>query len=241
MFFALNTSRATLSDLNEDLVNAFTQVKVAPAELANRLSCIPSSEKVYHMLRAITPRATSARAVRFIYLNRHCWGGLYRENKMGQFNVPYGNRSHSSILNRRVIQLASESLRGSEVRLYHGDFSRFVASARAGDVVYCDPTYREGRRSRFDRYGRDVFTWNDQERLARAARRAADRGAVVVVSNAPSSAIWDLYPGSIQVSVVRRQGIAPGLPRSHRTENLFILDPERRWSDWSGLGPTSVP
>ncbi len=241
MFFALNVQSATLSDLNGELINAFQHVRNAPTELTTKLARLRSSRKVYSVLRSANPRSGLARAVRFIYLNRHCWGGLYRENQAGRFNVPYGDRTHAYTLKRRLIERASQQLTGARVRLYQGDFARFLRSAGKGDVVYCDPTYREVTRRQFDRYGPDVFDWDDQERLARIARGAAVRGAVVVVSNASCYGVRELYPEAAQISVVRRRGISPSLPDLDRTEYLFVLDPERRWAEWSTLGPILRP
>src|SRR5438094_7651972 len=124
--------------------------------------------------------------VRFIYLNRNCWGGLYRENKNKAFNVPYGGggRNHKSLARGSALEAAAKSLRRKGVRLKVCEFHSILSYAGTGDVVYCDPTYRRQTRDHFDRYGADVFDWNDQKHLASLAQRAFERGALVIISNA---------------------------------------------------------
>jgi hypothetical protein len=103
-------------------------------------------------------------------------------------------------------------------------------------VVYCDPTYREVTRSKFDRYGKLVFSWEDQQRLATLAAAAAGRGALVVVSNTGCADVRGLYSRARHVQVQRRKGLGPSRCAGLRHEYLYILGPARR-----PLPPDALP
>jgi len=110
------------------------------------------------------------KAVKFLYLNRTAFAGMYRLNKKGKFNVPFngGERGTSCLCETPILFDASRSLR--HVKLLEADFERVIREAGAGDVVYCDPTYTVAHSNNgFIRYNENNFSWRDQERLIIAA------------------------------------------------------------------------
>ena len=107
--------------------------------------------------------------------------------------------------------------------------------------MYCDPTYSDVTRSQFDRYGKTIFRWEDQERLARLAATACEKGAVVVLSNTTCNGIRDLYRGAGVVEVTRRKGLGPQGNDNKQVEYLLVLDPDRKWSGWDKIGPVRRP
>jgi DNA adenine methylase len=232
---------AFLSDTNEDLVNTYKEVAKHPEELLNLLSRMPSSREFYNKLRGQASGSPEERAARFIYLNRNCYGGIYRENLQGMFNVPYGggSRNHIKLCNNGVIGAASHLLSSSEVTIKCCDFEIPLSLARSGDVVYCDPTYRTVDRQHFDRYGKNIFNWSDQIRLSRLCIKAYERGSLVIVSNASFSAVKELYPSAQVIELFRRKGLGPRKsPVIHR-EYLLILDPLNQLEDWKAIGNLS--
>lgn len=238
MFFRLAPPRALLSDLNPDLINAFRMVSLRPLEIARRLGLLPSNRATYDAIRSATPSDPVDQAVRFVYLNRNCWGGLYRENRYGYFNTPWGGgeRHHLGLARDGTLERVAESLRQDGIELQASDFEASVDRAGNGDVVYCDPTYRPRTRRQFDRYGKTIFDWGDQERLAAAVWRAFKRGSMVLVSNTSCLGVCELYHGAGLVKVDRRKGLAPNKSETSDTEYLFILDPVHRWVNWSRVG-----
>src|SRR5262249_5252509 len=140
MFFAVAPRAASLSDLNEELINCFRQVRDRPETLLRRLRLIPVSKKAYYALRDSSPTTDTERAVRFIYLNRTCYGGLYRTNLKGEFNVPYGggSRTPAVLWEQQLLQRSSSVLRRGVCDLRVGDFEQLLQYASKGDVVYCD-------------------------------------------------------------------------------------------------------
>jgi DNA adenine methylase len=243
MFFAVQPGKAILSDQNEDLVAAFKQVAKHHKAITNRLTRMAATAEEYYRVRRKVPSSEIDRAVRFIYLNRNCYGGLYRENQSGVFNVPFGGgeRNHTGLCSNGLLSEASSSLSQTGVELRVSDFGDTLKQARAGDVVYCDPTYREVTRRQFDRYGKNVFLWEDQKRLARLAVEAYNKGAVVVTSNTTCDGIRDLYQKAGVVRVSRPKGLAPSSQHKNLIEYLLILDPLHDWPFWEGLGSLLKP
>src|SRR5207247_983720 len=134
------------------------------------------------------PRTAISRAARLIYLTNLSFNGIYRLNFRGEFNVPYGHRSHRRPVEPTLIRTASSLLRAAQVRC--DDFEVTLRRARVGDVVYLDPPYTVAHSNNgFIRYNARLFSWCDQQRLAIGARRAADRGAFVVVTNADHESV----------------------------------------------------
>jgi DNA adenine methylase len=150
---------------------------------------------------------------------------MYRLNSQGRFNVPYGGglRTPNILWERDLILQASKSLHG--VRLRVSDFARTMANAGPGDVVYCDPTYTVAHNNNaFIRYNEKNFSWKDQMRLAASARRAAARGATVLVSNAHHSSIIELYRGAEMRLFTRKSLVSRDASRRRDVrECLFVL------------------
>jgi DNA adenine methylase len=238
VFFALQPTRATLGDLNADLINVYEQVVCHAAQLERTLERMPVSKREYYSVRGSRPKRGLATAVRFIYLNRTCFGGLHRTNKQGEFNVPYGggSRTPEIVYRDHLLTKCAVVLRSANVRLVAGDYGSLVDSADAGDVVFCDPTYRSAGRGRFDRYGPTVFSWQDQIRLARAALAAYSRGAVVVVMNVDEAEVAALYRTATAIAVEKTKCIGNRAKSTDRhREVLLVLDPLGHQDLWANL------
>jgi DNA adenine methylase len=166
-----------------------------------------NSEKDYYRIRRARPRAAAVRAARLIYLTGLSFNGIYRLNFAGDFNVPYGHRVHRRPAAPTQIRATSDALQGALLRC--GDFEASIAEAEDGDVVYLDPPYTVAHSNNgFIRYNARLFSWSDQERLARLADAAAKRGALVIVSNAEHGSVRSLYPGFSEIRVARASTIA---------------------------------
>ena len=128
----------------------------------------------------------------FVYLNRHCFNGLCRYGPSG-FNVPAGRYKTVSAPLDEITQF-SERLKSS-LKIHSGDFEKLMDEADSNSVVYCDPPYFPlSATSSFTQYsGGDDFGKDAQLRLANAAQGAAERGAVVLISNHDVPACVDLY------------------------------------------------
>lgn len=165
VFFVLRPQRAVLSDVNDDLVNTYVQVRDHHHEVTALLKELPLSRKDYYRVRDEEPDNVIERAARFLYLNRTAFGGIYRLNKAGKFNVPFGGgeRTPEILWKEKLLEKASAALHS--VNLLNADFESLLAAAKPGDVVYCDPTYTVSHENNsFRRYNEKNFSWEDQRK-----------------------------------------------------------------------------
>jgi DNA adenine methylase len=223
VFFWLQPQTAVLSDINQDLINTYCVVRRHPKKLMAGISNLTVSKSAYYRLRSSAPTDSVERAIRFIYLNRTAFSGLYRVNSSGRFNVPYGGgeRTPQILLDTPLLLNASKVLTNAEIKCC--DFEEILGFAKRGDVVYCDPTYTVTHDSNgFIRYNERNFSWKDQQRLAKAATRAAQKGVTVLVSNAHHEAIRGLYPGA-KFAILERQSTLCANSSKRRTVNEFLI------------------
>jgi len=206
VFLALQPARAVLSDNNAELIESLDVLRSAPDGVLERLWRFSNSADCYYSVRASRPTTPVGAAARFIYLNRTCWGGIYRLNRRGEFNVPFGD-SGRVICRKRDLEENARSL--SRAKLLCRDFETSMGQAKAGDVIYADPPYTtKGQNNGFVRYNERLFAWKDQKRLAAAARAAARRGAFVAVSGLWHKDVLGLYPGWCRMRLDRPSNVA---------------------------------
>jgi DNA adenine methylase len=222
LFFAARPKLAILGDTNARLIETYIMVRDCPHDVIQILSEWPNEKEVYYQVRSKEYSDKSQRAAQFIYLNKSCWNGLYRVNQEGKFNVPFGNNKRD-IYNEKHILQASNILKNTTLVCY--DFQEVVETAKTGDFVYLDPPYTViHSKNGFRRYNEKLFSWNDQVRLANAARDLAKRGCHVVVSNADNEKVLELYPDFIHLRLVRHSTIAANALRRRQTqESLFLF------------------
>lgn len=227
LFFALRPKHSILSDINSDLINAYRQVRLKTKILLEELKPLPISKTAYDALRESCPTSPLQRAVRFIYLNRTAFGGMYRLNQKGKFNVPFGGgeRTAAPLWNRDLITFSARALRGA--KLLTADFEEVLSESKKGDVVYCDPTYTVAHNNNgFIRYNERNFSWADQKRLSTSCRLASDRGALVIVSNAYHKEVLDLFSPPRHTTVTRTSRLCPAAKhRRSVSEYIFVFPP----------------
>ncbi len=205
-FFALEPALATLSDQNSVLITAYRAIQNETEDVIRLLSRYPYNKNFYYWMRDRSPRSTRGIAARLLYLNRTCWNGLYRVNHEGKFNTPFGRFKNPTICDRDRLRETARLLRRAKLRV--GDFETIVAKAKAGDFVYFDPPYITGHQHNgFLKYNARLFSWADQQRLARLSLKLADAGVSVLVSNADQPQVIGLYAGFSYYRVTRRSMI----------------------------------
>jgi len=194
LFFAMQPTKATLSDTNVELINLYAQVRDRPFDLINLLKKFRNSEEFYYKIRSRLPRMPISRAARFLYLLNLSFNGIHRVNLRGVFNVPYGFKSHLATYDEARIHATSRAL--ASVTLRAVDFAKATGRAQEGDLVYFDPPYSVAHANNgFVKYNEKIFSWDDQVRLAAHAKELANRGCHVYVSNAHHSSVAHLYRG----------------------------------------------
>lgn len=225
VYFHLKPERAILGDLNGDLVTAYLGIKedVTQVQLLLEKHHVSHCKEYYYNVRDHIPTSVTARAARFVYLNRTCFNGIYRVNRRGEFNVPVGDRKHV-VRDTDDFPGVSRLLSGADLR--HSDFEQLVDEARAGDMVFLDPPYTvRHNRNGFIKYNERLFSWDDQERLAKAATRATERGAHIIATNASHPTVRQLYSSELFRfrRASRYSAISASLDSRKHFEELIIV------------------
>lgn len=186
--------RAVISDANPELINAYRMVRDSPTALIARLKAMRASKEAYLEVRDSVPEDSVDRAARTIYLNRTGFNGLYRVNRAGKFNVPFGRYERPAICQEEKIGWASRVLQ--EVGIECADFEDTIRDARPGDAVYFDPPYLPASpTANFTAYTAAGFDRAAHERLAKAFGDLKGRGVAVVLSNADTASARHLFEG----------------------------------------------
>lgn len=224
VFFHLKPARALLSDINEDLINAYRVINDNWAVLEDLLrqhqKC--HGARYYYRIRDTEPVDSLSRAARFIYLNRTCFNGIYRVNLQGKFNVPKGTKDTVLFETDKFIEIA-RCLTNVELRAT--DFECVVDDANKGDFVFADPPYTVRHNiNGFLKYNETLFSWSDQERLARALARARNRGATIVGTNANHKSVRELYKAHrFRLSVLSRFSCISASSRDRRQFDELLI------------------
>ena len=194
-YFSLQPAAAHLTDVNPELIRTFRAIRDDPQRVIANLKRWKYDRQVFETVRSLRTRTDSSSAARFIYLNRTAFNGIYRVNRKGQFNVPFGHFTNPQLCNHERIETCSQALNKAKV-IDAVDFEDATATAGRGDFVYFDPPYSTGHNNNgFVKWNSKLFFWTDQERLAALATRLTHRGVHVLVSNADHPAVTELYNG----------------------------------------------
>lgn len=196
VFFALAREKrfehAILTDKNPELVDVYRAVQQDVESVIEELSKMTHSEQAYYHIRAQKPRSLAKRAARTIFLNRTGYNGLYRVNRSGEFNVPFGRYKNPKYCDPPRLRAASLALQGAEI--FVSDFEQATRDADRGDAVYFDPPYVPlSPTSNFTAYHREPFGLGEQERLAFHFDELGRRHVHIVLSNSDTPITRQLY------------------------------------------------
>lgn len=195
LYFDLGPAQACLSDANPELINCYNAVKEFSEELLSLLSTYSVSKDEFYRVRSIDPETLSdvERAARLIYLNKTCYNGLYRVNKKGQFNTPFGGHRNPRLVDPDNLRKVSKLLRNATI-LCADYYESLIKEAEAGDFIYLDPPYLPvGVYSDFKRYTRVFFYKEDHRKLAALFKLLDRRGCLLLLSNSYHPEIMELY------------------------------------------------
>jgi DNA adenine methylase len=210
IFFHIEPKKAILSDINDDLINAYIIIRENWSELYDILTKYNKlhTQDFYYKMRSTKPRIALKRAARFIYLNRTCWNGLYRVNKKGEFNVPIGTKTNV-ILGEDKFDIIATLLKSATLEVC--DFELTINKAEENDFIFVDPPYTvKHNLNGFVKYNETIFSWNDQIRLKKALTKAIDRGAKVLITNANHKSIEELYKNYSKIYLLNRASVIAG-------------------------------
>ena len=195
LFFHLAPNSSVIADSNPELINLYQQVAKDYKPVFKLLEKMPNIEYFFYLERSkkfedLSPIQAAARTV---YLNRTCFNGLFRVNKSGGFNVPFGRYKDPKIADAQLLKSASEALAGTTIVL--GDYKQVLKSyAKKGDLIFLDPPYLPiSQYSDFQRYTKEQFYEDDHRELAAEVTRLSEIGCHVLLTNSNHPLVHELY------------------------------------------------
>lgn len=198
LFLALRPRKAVISDLNSYLIHCYKAILQNPREVHRNLKihAKKNSKIYYYRIRDLfnenTKLISFAQAARFIYLNKTCFNGIYRVNRNGFFNVPYGYKKKPYMPTLGMMYIISELLQKAVI--YCMSYENILPLARKGDFIYLDPPYPSiSTKPNFRHYTKERFDESDQEKLWFLAEQLKRIGCKVLISNANTKKIRHLY------------------------------------------------
>lgn len=212
--FELKPTKAIVSDINPELINMYTQVRDNVSIVATELTKLDvchesySDPKVFYYnvrqdFNKYLGSNTIIQAARFIYLNKHCFNGLYRVNSKGEFNVPFNSKKTGGSFDAE--HLIKASVRLKDTTLLCCDFEDTVKDATVHDFVFLDPPYVPLTPTSFTDYTKEGFKYEDHLRLADLFKELTNRGCYCMLTNHDTPLIRELYKDfNIEVVDVRR-------------------------------------
>lgn len=201
VYFGLQPEKAIINDINESLINAYRQIQISPEEFVNVISehdrkIADAGKEYYYKVRELyNDKLMRAEydmelAVLFVFLNKHCFNGLYRVNGSGLFNVPYNNSVKESC-SRENILAVSRSLQ--KVCIKSGDFQDACELAKKDDFIFLDSPYAPLNPTSFDSYTKEGFDIESHKRVAVVFRELTKRGCYCMLTNHNTELINELY------------------------------------------------
>lgn len=223
IFFSLKSKkRAFLSDLNSGLINSYLQLKKNPLEVMEFLTGYENTKETFYKIRNMRPICSIEAAAQFIYLNRTCFNGIYRENLNGKFNVPYGNKTYKELFDFDNLIDVSECLQNATLEAQ--DFWRALENIKEGDFVFLDPPYTVAHENNgFVKYNQKIFSWDDQLRLADFVLEIKKRGAYYVLTNAAHESIQTVFSRVGMIYSISRHCGVGGKQSTRKKINEYII------------------
>lgn len=200
VFMNTNYPSYLVCENNADLVDLYQRVKTDSKEFIDNCQNYFKQEfndkaRYYELREQFNKSPPGAlRSALFLYLNRHGFNGLCRYNSKGIYNVPFGLYNKPYFPKTELIDFSQKS---QSADFYHQDFRKTFAMAKAGDVIYCDPPYVPAtENAKTFRYSSTSFTSDDQIELAELAKKTAEKGIPVIISNHDTEFTRTHYQGA---------------------------------------------
>lgn len=201
--FELLPTNALINDINKALINAYKQICNAPEAFLRAVNKLDKEmwedgKKYYYSLREhYNDKLMKAEydvelAALFVFINKHCFNGLYRVNGKGLFNVPYNNSRRTSV-DESIIMEVSRYLQG--ITIMDGDFEEACEGAGQGDFVFIDSPYAPLNPTSFESYTKEGFDIESHRRLSNLFDKLTNRGCYCMLTNHNTELINELYSG----------------------------------------------
>lgn len=200
LLFAIQPKTAIINDFNSELINVYQTIKKHPQALINYLKKTENTSEFFYDLRSadrdgrIDKMSDVERAGRILYLNKTCYNGLYRVNRSGQANSPFGSYKNPLLCPEDTIRAISKYFNDNDVQILNGDFADATTTLTEGDFCYFDPPYDPvSETASYTGYTSNGFDIASQIRLKELCDDLNNRGVRFMLSNSATDFIKDLY------------------------------------------------
>lgn len=201
VLFGLLPANALINDINKALINTYRQIRNVPEEFLKAVNKLDEEmwedgKEYYYFLREnYNDKLMKAEfdvelAALLVFMNKHCFNGLYRVNGKGLFNVPYNNSRRVSV-DEKSIRETSKYLKG--VTIIEGDFEVACKKAKNGDFIFIDSPYAPLNPTSFEAYTKEGFDIESHKRLAKLFDDLTARGCYCMLTNHNAALINELY------------------------------------------------
>ena len=200
--------KAYLSDLNAELISTYKEVKKNPDNVVKHLKSFSNTKEHYYKIRSSNYTDPAKCAAQFIFLNKTSFNGIYRVNRSGIYNVPYGYKKIDFVNEQRILSL-SLALKGAEIKCQ--DFETALEKTQKGDFVFLDPPYTVAHENNgFIAYNQNLFSLDDQIRLSNVLKKLNQKRVNFLMTNAKHDAIKDIYKDVGDLITISRQSVVGG-------------------------------
>ena len=214
LMFHQKPACAFINDINRELIHTYTEIRdhqeslIAALASMDQVTC--TKEFYYQMRERYNDKLKkkdydTEMAALFIYLNKHCFNGLYRVNAKGCFNVPWNQKKQVASMDIENIRQISGYLKS--VTITCQDFEAAASDAEEGDFVYFDSPYAPLNPDSFDSYTKEGFAESEHRRLAGLFRKLAERGVLCMLTNHNTELIRELYADFLLEEISVRRAI----------------------------------
>ncbi len=223
LYFRLNSSCSIIADSNPELINLYRQVADYCDEVIEILRTYKNDENMYYSIREKDWRTCSEAeaAARMLYLNRTCYNGLYRLNRRGGFNTPFGRYKNPNICNEKKLRQASALLKTAMI-ICDDYLNVLKVYAKEGDFVFLDPPYIPiSEYADFKRYTKEQFYESDHRALAHEVDRLVDLGCKVMLTNSNHPLVHELY-SKYKIEVIQTRRNINSCAKKRKGEDVIV-------------------
>jgi len=229
LFFSTKPDKAIISDSNPELVNLYQSVRDNPELVIDCLKKYKNSEDQFYKVRSIDFKSLPPiqAAARTIFLNKTCFNGLYRVNRSGNFNVPFGKYKNPKIADEATILNASKALANTEIIC--GDYKEVLKKyAKPGDFIFLDPPYLPvSAYADFKRYTKDQFYDDDHRDLAEEVERLHNLDCYIILTNSNHPLVHELY-SKYTIEIIQSKRFISSNGAARTGEDVIVTIPPKK-------------
>jgi DNA adenine methylase len=236
VFFDLQPMKGVINDSNLELINCYEVIRDSLEDLIAeiRKHQVNHSEDYYYEMRKWDRqkdypqnKSTIERAARIIFLNKTCYNGLFRVNSQGQFNVPFGRQNQQNLFDEAVFKAVSKYLNHNQISILNKDFESALETAKKGDFIYFDPPYDPvSNTASFTGYDVNGFNRDEQCRLKEVVDDLNSRGCHILLSNAYTDFIADLYCDYRKIKISATRAINSKALKRGKVDEILVQNYE---------------